>query len=124
MTEGPLASGLDLGSAEVLCELLALHGIPAWIAPSDALSLGLGARSEVEVPSDALRRAQSLLSAAPANDKEAWLLATGELDPAAARSAFSRGASAPRGASPVAAIAVLLGALLAHAVGAIAFLSR
>ena len=88
-----LADFGDFGSAWLLASCLADREIASWCWPRDPVAAALRAgRVVVSVRVDAAR-ARWLLAAAEATDAEVWFLATGELDPEAAKeaSAWPRG---------------------------------
>jgi hypothetical protein len=78
----------DAGSAQLLVGFLCQHEIDTWVLGGDALSIALGSPVRVLVREDQVVRARWLVAAAEPTDAEAWFLATGELDPVAAKAAF------------------------------------
>jgi hypothetical protein len=86
----------DAVSAETLVALLAAHGVDAHVEGVDPLSIGLGGRVRVVIGEEELPRARAALDASPLSDGQAWFLATGELDPAAARALSVRSGAARR----------------------------
>lgn len=99
----------DAVSPWMLCAWLRDREIPAQVRCSDSVSLGMGRVARVEVPARMVARARWLIDAATPTDTEAWLMATGELDPGAARAAFRRGSRTRSVFARVAAVSVVLG---------------
>ncbi|MFI5318234.1 MAG: hypothetical protein ACHQ6V_01535 [Myxococcota bacterium] len=112
----------DVVSADALVGLLAVREIAAHVDGADPLTLALGGRVRVIVAEKDLRRAHWVLDNADVSDGEAWLLATGELDPAAAKQAFAT-RLAPGERQPM-RIALRVGAIGLTLIGALALLAR
>ena len=94
-----LARCASAPQAEMLAAQLRERGIAAHVEHADPLTLAIGGAVRVVVPASEERRARfDIGSNADLTDAEAWYLATGELDPAAASAAFAQvpGASARR----------------------------
>ncbi|HEU4428394.1 MAG TPA: hypothetical protein VFT98_06540 [Myxococcota bacterium] len=102
----------DAASADALVAFLGAHDIDARVEGVDPLAIGLGGRFRVVLAEEDLRRARWALDNADSSDTEAWFLATGELDPDAARRAFAKDEERParrmRSAVRNAAIALVI----------------
>jgi hypothetical protein len=85
-----LARFPDALAAEMCAALMRERAIEARVEHGDPLSTAMGSLARVIVLEEDVRRARFALEANELTDAEVWYLATGDLDPQAARAASTR----------------------------------
>lgn len=117
----------DALSADTLVAFLRAHDIDAHVEGVDPFAFGLGGRIRVVLAEEDLRRARWAMAKAEgvdATDAERWFVATGELDAAAAKSAFARSEHGPAPQMQNAVRKTGIGIVLVIAIAILALLSR